>query len=476
MFIGRKKELEYFQEKWLSEKAELIVLYGRRRIGKTELLKEFCKDKEHVFYSCRECMDELQLKSFSSKILVPDHPASRYLKEFASWEQAFSSLSFSNGRRRLIIIDEFPYMCRGNTEIPSILQNLWDHQLKDEDIMIVLCGSSMSFIEKEILSEKNPLYGRATGILKLSELSYKESAEFFPNYCNEDKLAAYAVLGGIPHYLKQFDSRKSLKENIIRSILRKGSILYSEVEFLLRQELRETAAYNSLIEAVALGCTTLGDICSRTMMEKSKASVYLYNLIELGILEREFSIDEGASERSKRGRGIYRITCSYFKFWYRFVFPNISELEDGDEEGVYSYVVEPHLQEYVSFAFEEVCREYVKRISRRGRLDFRIGRIGRWWGKVKKADGEGRIASFETEIDLVAFSSDRKHMLIGECKYRNSPVDIDEYKKLKDKQIYDKGADVQYAMFSKSGFGKRLEELAEAEGVLLVSLEDIYDE
>ena len=218
MFIGRKKELEYFQEKWLSEKAELIVLYGRRRIGKTELLKEFCKDKEHVFYSCRECMDELQLKSFSSKILVPDHPASRYLKEFVSWEQAFSSLSFSNGRRRLIIIDEFPYMCRGNTEIPSILQNLWDHQLKDENIMIVLCGSSMSFIEKEILSEKNPLYGRATGILKLSELSYKESAEFFPNFCNEDKLVAYAVLGGIPHYLKQIDPKKSLKENIIRSI------------------------------------------------------------------------------------------------------------------------------------------------------------------------------------------------------------------------------------------------------------------
>lgn len=208
------------------------------------------------------------------------------------------------------------------------MQNLWDELFKDENVMIVLCGSAMSFIEKELLAEKNPLYGRATGIYKMKEMNFYEAIRFFPDYSNYDKIIAYAVLGGIPHYLKQFDNKLSLAENIKKNILTKGCALYSEVEFLLRQELRETPLYNSIIEAVALGNTKLNEISMKSLIEDtSKTSVYLKNLIELEIVEREFSVDAGIKECANSNRGLYRLTDNFFRFWYAFVFTNYSELE-----------------------------------------------------------------------------------------------------------------------------------------------------
>ena len=206
-----------------------------------------------MFFSCRECTDKLQLKNFSEKMFKENIPARAYVSEFSDWEKAFRSIAELpyGDKKKLVVIDEFPYMCKGNGSIPSILQNLWDEILKDENIMIILCGSAMSFIEKELLAEKNPLYGRATGIYKMTEMSFYDAVKFFPEYSARDKVIAYSVLGGIPHYLRQFDSSISLEDNIKKNILSKGCALYSEVEFLLRQELRETPVYNSIIEAVA---------------------------------------------------------------------------------------------------------------------------------------------------------------------------------------------------------------------------------
>ncbi len=189
--------------------------------------------------------------------------------------------------------------------------------------MIVLCGSAMSFIEKELLAEKNPLYGRATGIYKMTEMGFYEAARFFPDYSAKDKVLAYAVLGGILHYLGQFNPGLSVEENIKRNILTKGAVLYSEAEFLLHQELRETPVYNSIIEAVALGNTKLNDISQKSLVENtSKTSVYLRNLIELGIVRREFSVDTGTKERANTNRGTYRLTDNFFRFWYAFGFAN----------------------------------------------------------------------------------------------------------------------------------------------------------
>ena len=479
MFIGRKKELQFLEDKYNSKNGQLVVLYGRRRVGKTETLREFCRNKPHVFYSCREISDKLQLRSFSEKLLNEKIPATSYIKEFADWEAALRciiDLPYED-RKKLLIIDEFPYMCKNNESIPSILQNLWDEIFKDENVMIVLCGSAMSFIEKELLAEKNPLYGRATGIYKMESMGFYDAAKFFPNYSDRDKIIAYAVLGGIPHYLAQFDPDLSLDDNIKKNILTKGCALYSEVEFLLRQELRETPLYNSIIEAVALGSTKLNDISTKSLVEDtSKTSVYLKNLIELEIIEREFSVDDGTKERANTNRGLYRLTDNFFRFWYAYVFTNYSELEGGDVNGVFEYAIKPSLHEFASFAFEDVCREYVREMQKANKLPFRYKRMGRWWGKttVRRRD---RIESQETEIDLLAVSAKSDKYLVGECKFKGRPFSYGEYLDTAAKlaSIKEK-AEFYYYLFSESGFDEKVvSEAADNDLIQLISVEDIVN-
>lgn len=479
MFIGRKQELQFLEDKYNSKGGQLIVLYGRRRVGKTETLREFCKGKRHIFYSCREVSDKLQLRSFSEKLLKENIPAANYIKEFSEWETALKSvLDLPYGdEKKLLIIDEFPYMCRGNESIPSVLQNLWDELFKDENIMIVLCGSAMSFVEKELLAEKSPLYGRATGIYKMEAMSFYDAVQFFPNYTDREKIIAYSILGGIPHYLRQFDADLPLEENIKRNILTKGCVLYSEVEFLLRQELRETPLYNSIIEAVALGNTKLNDISVKSLVDDtSKTSVYLKKLIELEIIKREFSVDDGMKERANTNRGLYRLTDNFFRFWYAFVFTNYSELESGDADGVFKYAIKPNLHEFASFAFEDVCREYVRKMQRNGKLPFRYQRMGRWWGRttVRRKD---KTEVQETEIDLLAVSQKADQYLVGECKFKGRPFSYAEYLDTSAKLSQQKEkAEFFYYLFSESGFDDNLTAEAEKdEHLILVGLEDIVN-
>lgn len=467
MFIGREAELQFLENKYKMDGGQLIVLYGRRRVGKTETLRKFSEGKPHVFFACRECSDKLQLKTFSEKMLREDIPAKQYINQFADWEKAFKSiLDLPYGdNKKLLIIDEFPYMCKDNHEIPSILQNLWDEILKDSNVMLILCGSAMSFIEKELLAEKNPLYGRATGIYKMTEMGFYDAIKFFPDYSNRDKVLVYSILGGIPHYLRQFRSDLSLAENIKKNILTKGCILYSEVDFLLRQELRETSLYNSLIEAVALGNTRLNDISQKSLVDDtSKTSVYLRNLIELGLIEREFSVDAGTKERANINRGIYRLTDNYFRFWYAFAFTNYSDLEAGDVDGVYEYAIAPLLHEFASLTFEDICKQYIQMLQKANALPFRYTKMGRWFGKTTIRDTTQRdgLRVAETEIDIIAVSRHMKDYLIGECKFKGKPFSYSEYLDTLAKLTPQKDrATFYYALFSESGFDDKICKAAE---------------
>lgn len=479
MFIGRETELRFLNDKYEADHGQLIVLYGRRRVGKTETLREFCEDKPHVFFSCTQTTDRVQLQKFSKQLLKENIPAKNYITEFEDWERAFRAiLELPYGEsKKLIVIDEFPYMCKGNKSIPSILQNLWDAELRDANVMIVLCGSAMSFIEKELLAEKNPLYGRATGIYKMKEMGFYDAIKFFPDYSDRDKIIAYAVLGGIPHYLKQWNPKWSVSENIKRNILAKGCILYSEVDFLLHQELRETPIYNSIIEAVALGNTTLNNISQKSLVEDtSKTSVYLKNLIELGIVEREFSVDAKTKEQANSNRGTYRLTDNFFRFWYAFGFSNYSQLEDGDVDGVYEYMVAPMLHEFASFAFEDVCREFVKELQKKNMLPFRYSKMGRWIGNttVRDTGTDTGMRVANTEIDLLAIDRNAKEYLVGECKFKKEPFSYTEYLNTLTKLTPLKAkANFHYVLFSESGFDAKIIADAQTSGVLLYSLEQI---
>ena len=482
MFIGREAELKFLEEKYQEEHGQLIVLYGRRRVGKTETLREFCKDKPHVFYSCTQSTDKVQLSKFSQLMLREDIPARNYITEFSDWEKAFHAildLPYGN-HKKLVVIDEFPYMCKGNESIPSILQNLWDGELKNANVMVILCGSAMSFIEKELLAEKNPLYGRATGIYKMQAMGFYEAAKFFPDYSPRDKVLTYAVLGGIPHYLNQFNPQKSLGENIKKNILTKGSVLYSEVDFLLHQELRETPIYNAIIEAVALGNTKLSDITQKAMMDTTaKTSVYLRNLIELGIVRREFSVDVSSKEKGNANRGTYCLTDNFFRFWYTFGFSNISQLEDGDVDGVYEYVVKPAIHEFASFIFEDVCKEFVREQQKDNALPFRYSKMGRWFGKTTVRDEKMAtgLRTAETEIDLLAVDKGEKNYLVGECKFKNQPFRYSEYLNTMAKLTPKKQKAVfYYALFAESGFDDKIQEIAcEDQTLRLYELKEIVE-
>ena len=481
MFIAREAELRFLSDCYGKDKAQLVVLYGRRRIGKTETLHEFCKDKPHVFFTCTQSTDQIQLARFSAAVLKENIPAAQYITTFSDWEKAFASVAELpyGERKKLVVIDEFPYMCSANKSIPSILQTLWDSRLKNENVMIVLCGSSMSFIEKEILSKKNPLYGRATGIYKMEEMGFYDAMRFFPHYSDRDKVITYSILGGIPHYLSQWDPDLSVADNIKRNTLSKGCVLYSEVDFLLHEELRETAIYSAILDAVALGSTRLNDISQKSLIgDNSKTSVYLRNLVELGLVVRELSIGAGTKEKANQSRGSYRLSDSFFRFWYTYGFSNISLLEDGDIDGVYEYSIKPTLRSFAAFAFEDICRQFVRRMQKERQLPFRFSEIGRWWGKttVRDPSSPNGLRTAETEIDLLAVSSDAKKYLVGECKFKNAPFSYADYLDLLAKLPAQKeSAAFYYALFSASGFDGKIVREATAPGTMLFDLPQIVN-
>ncbi|NMM97310.1 ATPase AAA [Bifidobacterium sp. DSM 109959] len=442
-----------------------MFLYGRRRVGKTETLSKFAEGKQNVFFAAQSSTKEEQLASFSRKMFAAGAPAGRYVSQYSDWESALRDIDSlpTGSKRKLVIFDEFPYLVKSDPSLPSVLQNLWDHTLRHENIMIVICGSAMNFIEKELLSEKAPLYGRATGILKMQPMSYREAAEFLPEYSVEDRILAYAMLGGIPHYLAQFDPDENLETNVKQHMLMKGAALYSETEFLMRQEFREISVYNAIIQAVALGATQLSDIANRVMMPAQKVSVYIGNLTEVGILEREFPVDAKLVERSKVMRGLYQVSDNFFRFWYAFIFPNRSDLEMGDVNGVWDHGISPLLHDFAATPFERICAAWLRRKSIAGDLPFRAGNIGRWW--------DGR-----DEIDVVATSMTNKQMIIGECKFRSKPVDGSVLRSLQLKGEKLSGERKYYYLFSLGGFVETLQRIAQSdEDVRLITADQLYE-
>ncbi|MCK5762838.1 MAG: ATP-binding protein [Clostridiales bacterium] len=441
MFFGRKEELSFLEEKYMSSKAEFVVLYGRRRIGKTALIQEFVKDKAHVFYSAVQITDGVQLQKMS-KIIKQFYGDVLYSNQFFDWESLFRFISDHTlkEKKMILVIDEFPYMVQGNKSIPSILQNLWDHHLSQHNIMIILCGSSMSFMEKEILSEKNPLYGRATGIYKIKELDFESARAFMGNETLVEHINYYSAFSGVPYYLSLINAKDSFENNVKNNILRNGSVLFNEVEFLLKQELREVNQYNAIIESIALGDTKINGIYQKTGIEKNKLPYYINNLIELGIIEREYPAVMKMKEQTKTKSGIYKISNSYFKFYYAFVYPYMSELQEGSEDIIFEDVILEQLPQFVSYEFEKIATAHLRQLSKNGDIPIRPIKYGRWWYK-------------DNEIDIIAFDN-KNNFIVGECKWKNSKVGKKTLNQLQIKveKLDIKANEIYFALYSKSGF------------------------
>lgn len=464
MFVGREKELAELNELYGQDSFHLFILYGRRRVGKTTLLNEFSRDKDAIFYSAEQSNDRMNLEKFSEQIF--EHYQEKTLEPFSNWENAFTYIqNRQEGKRLVLILDEFPYLARKNKGLLSVLQHLIDHRLQFGRLFLVLCGSYMGFMEKEVLGAKSPIFGRRTGQLHLKTLDYQTSAEFLEGFNREEKLELYGAFGGTPLYLKQVQKEKNFEENIKQAFLKVTSYLYEEPLLLLRQEVQEPGIYSAVIEAIAEGRTKANEIAARTGEEQAKCIKYIQTLCELGILYKETPLEEKDSARKTQ----YGISDFMFRFWYRYVFRNRTLLETGAQDAVWKKRIEPDYRNYMGTVFEKVCKEYLLRKNSRGKLPFLFTAIGRWWGN----DPENHR---QEEIDLIA--KDGSDYLICECKWREDSLNLSVLRELQRKaDVFRRNrGKTWYVLFSKSGFtGAVREEAAKDERILLVGLEELME-
>lgn len=464
-FFGRTGELETLQDAYESPTAEMAIIYGRRRIGKTALIRKFCEGKPVFFYTARAWKDDFQLEEFSQAVGSFNHnPQQRFL----DWPAALRALTVQPcDTRRVVVIDEFQYIAKERPSILSELQVLWDEELSRKNLFLILCGSAVSFIAKEVLGEKNPLYGRARTIMKVRPLPFATTAQFVPDCTAEDVFRGYAVLGGIPYFWQGMNPQRSLTENLAANILRESGFLNDEAQSVLRQEFRDPATYNAILQAIAFGATTRNEIAQKSLADSRNLSKYLTVLEDMDLIEREFSVFSGAGDLSNASRGLYRIADNYLKFWFRFLAKNpVPIMTRAEALSEWHASVEPFFSEFASEAFEEVCRQYLIRQRHAGQLPFRPTELGRWWDK-------------NAEIDIVAADHERRHCLVGECKYRNEKVGLKVFRSLQAKcarlPVHD-DAVFHYWLFSRSGFEDPVKALAERDPYLhLVGMDELLN-
>lgn len=462
MFTGRDNELAQLETLYASDRAELFILYGRRRVGKTELLRAFCADKTHLFFIATLSSDSDQLAAFSQSVyrLLHNEVPERF--SYPSWEAAFSVIA-DLPDRTVVVLDEFTYLIGGNKAIPSILQKVWDERLKHADVFLVLCGSFIGMMETEVLGYKAPLYGRRTGSFLLRPLDLPTVPAFFPAYSPVQQLEAWAVLGGMPYYLSAFSDREDIFSNIRTHVLDVQGLLYTEPRLLLFEELREPRNYFSILRAIAQGSTRLNEIAQKAGVGNSSTTArYLDILQQMRLVYRSVPATETQPEKSKKG--IYRISDYFLRFWFRYVHPYQNMLDLGMADGILENRVRPTFEQYVGNAFEDAARSYITRLARSGALSFLPERIGSWW------DHSG-------EIDVVAVSETESAILVGECKWSVNPIGInflqDLQKKVGELLPNKSWENTEFFLFSKSGYTRAVIEAADQDpNVHLVSVID----
>ncbi|ADN36140.1 ATPase [Methanolacinia petrolearia DSM 11571] len=396
-FVNREQELDFLNKKYAENSAQMIVLYGKRRIGKTELIKKFIEDKDGTYILCTNDSTEENIKEMKDKFA--DLTGKEYFRDIdvSSFYSLYKHFSEEIGNRNAVIaIDEFPYLIELNRGVVSVFQKIWDELLIDRNLFLIICGSSMGMMETEVLGYKSPLYGRRTGEWNVSPMSFKHLKYFYPVYEKSDLFCLWAICGGIPFYLQKLDGSLTVEENIKKKILRKGEVLYNEPGVLLREEFREPKTYTLILKYLSLGYNKQGELSSVTGIEKGNLSKYLSVLENLRFIEYILPLGR------KKG-GIYEINDQFFRFWFRFVYPNLSDLEMGLIDEVYSRI-SPQLNAYYGKQFERLVIEQIK--TKEVPLPFTFTDVRPWWHK-------------ENEIDAVVTNPENRDILFVECKWKN---------------------------------------------------------
>ncbi|MBD5554428.1 MAG: ATP-binding protein [Roseburia sp.] len=462
MFIGRERELEVLNRLYRSDRFEFTVIYGRRRVGKTALINQFIKDKKAIYFMGVESNAKQNLENFSKNIMEfgTDIQAET---AFVSFQAALEYVFMLAEKERLILaIDEYPYVARASKSLASTLQLLIDKYKDGSKLMLILCGSSMSYMEDHVLAYKAPLYGRRTSQMKILPFDFADTCRYFKNFSGEDKALIYGMVGGTPQYLLQMDDRLSVEDNIKNTFLNPSSSIFEEPENLLKQEVREPALYNAIITSIATGASRMAEISTKVGEDTSVCATYLKNLMALGIIQKETPYGEKASRKS-----IYAVEDNMFRFWYRFVPENNSIIGRGAAELAYKRI-EPYLSDYMGKVFEEICKQYLWKLLLSGESPVVFGELGRWWGTNSSTRSQ-------TEIDIMGVQ-DKDTALFGECKWTNEKVDVSVLKTLERRSQIFHYSETQLYLFAKNGFTNGCVETAgEMGNVTLVSYKDLLE-
>lgn len=410
-FIDREEETAFLEETYLQNRSQLLILYGRRRVGKTYLLQHFMKGKKHAYYLCTKGNEAEQIRLLSKMVGETFNDTALTLSPFSDWRTLFLYLhEKAQNEKFLLVIDEFPYLINANPAITSVFQKYWDEYLSRTRIMLILCGSSIAMMEGEVLAHRSPLYGRRTGQWKVKPLDFENALKFFPKGAPIDEaVRIYAITGGVPFYLAELDLSKTVTENIMEKIAKKGKILYEEGELLLKEELRDPQTYFSMLEAMSAGNAKQTEIANRVGMLSTALPRYLSTLERLEYIRKIAPVTE--PKRSKKT--IYKIKDNFMDFWFKFIYPNRSYIEDSNYKK-FREILDAYFEKHVSFAFEGICRDFLQRQNAKNLLPAYFTKIGTWYGFYRD-EGQRK----EVEIDIVALDEKEKEVLFVECKWQD---------------------------------------------------------
>lgn len=454
-FLGREKEILDLEKEYARD-GGFVVIYGRRRIGKTTLIKQFIKSKTAFYFLATKEVESQSMKRFAGVIARTTGNSVLQKAAFSDWLDLFQAVAdYKPNEKKVLVIDEFPYLVKVNDSFPSILQNAWDEILKDSNVMLILCGSLISMMKKHALSYESPLYGRRTAQMRIAPLPFTTVYEN-QKLSFEEAAEQYSITGGVPKYMEFFSDGQPLYEQIKENVLSKNGFLYEEPNFLLTDEVQVPTNYFSIIKVIADGNHKLGTIAGILGLETSALTPYLKTLSELGFIEKQVPVTEKNAEKTRKG--LYFISDNFLRFWFRYVYPYKGELEIDNMQISLDELDKDFKEKFVAFAYKDICKEIFARLCSDKAIEFTPSKIGSYWLNDKSGN---------TQIDVMAVDTVNKRLFAGECKYHNQPVDADVYFELVKKvdnsaeiKSAFKGYTVIYGVFSKSGFTSRMTDIS----------------
>lgn len=407
MVLGRAEELNYLNTYYGHEGSQIMVVYGEKNVGKTTLLLQFAQDKPFYYYRARSAAEKEQRYQWGRELFKGENKSSG----FPAFTEILQTLNKNNNGKKVIIIDEFQYIIKTSNSFMTELISFVQGSLGTSDVMVVLCSSSIGWVENSMITRIGTAAYELTGFLKVKELDFEFMMKYFPGFGLEDNMKAYAILGGVPGLWQHFDDKLNIKENICRNILDPSRYLYGEGQRIVEEELRETGVYNTILASIAAGGHKLNDLYLHTGFSRAKISVYLKNLMELELVEKVFSYDtEGKANAQK---GIYRIKNHFVHFYFTFIYPNLSCLECMTPDEFYDRFIEPGFKTYVSLYYKVVCAQKMKQWNKYGKLPVEAEEFGEWIGKLG-------------DIDIIVKGKNGE-TIIGLCNFNKNVMPYDDY-------------------------------------------------